>query len=113
MPDSLEPDSCDPMDCSMPAFPVLHCLPDIAQIYVHRASDAIKPSLTLLPSSHPAPNLSLIRVISNESALHITWPKYWNFSFDVSPSNEYSGLISVRMDSLDLLAVQRTLKSLL
>ena len=97
----------------MPAFPVLHCLPDIAQIYVHRASDAIKPSLTLLPSSHPAPNLSLIRVISNESALHITWPKYWRFSFCISPSNEYSGLISFRIDWFDLLTAQGTLMSLL
>ena len=64
--------------------------------------------LLLLPSIFPS-----IRVFSNESALHIRWPKYWSFSFSISPSNEYSGLISLRMDWLDLLAVQRTLKSLL
>ena len=64
--------------------------------------------LNLLPSMFPS-----IRVFSNESVLHITWPKYWNFRFNISPSNEYSGLISFRMDWLDLLAVQGTLKSLL
>src|SRR5574340_1276431 len=64
--------------------------------------------LLLLPSIFPS-----IRVFSNESALHIRWPKYWSFSFSISPSNEYSGLISFRMDQLDLLAVQGTLKSLL
>ena len=65
-------------------------------------------SLLLLPSIFPR-----IRVFSNESALHIWWPKYWSFSFSISPSNEYSGLISFKMDCLDLLAVQGTLKSLL
>ena len=65
-------------------------------------------SLLLLPSIFPS-----ITVFSNESALHIRWPKYWSFSFSINPSNEYSGLISFRMDSLDLLAVQGTLKSLL
>ena len=65
-------------------------------------------SLLLLPSIFPS-----IRVFSNESALHIRWPKYWSFSFNISPSNEYPGLISSRMDWLDLIAVQRTLKSLL
>ena len=102
------PTLCDPMDCSMPGFPVHHQLPELAQTHVHRVSDAIQPShpLFLLPSIFLS-----IRVFSNESVLHIRWPKNWSFTF--SPSNEYSGLISFRMDWLDLLAVQRTLKSLL
>ena len=74
---------------------------------------AIQPSHPLWSPSPPALNLSSIRVFSNESALRIRWPKYWSFRFNISPSNEYSGLISFRMDWLDLLAVQRTLKSLL
>ena len=104
---------CDPMDCSTPGLPFLHQLPELAQTHVHHVSDAIQPShpccpLLLLPSIFPS-----IRVFSNESALHIRWPKYWSFSFSISPSNEYSGLISFRMDWLDLLAVQGILKSLL
>ena len=98
----------DPMDYNTPDFPVLHHLPEFAQTHVHWVSDAIQP---LSPPS-PALNLS-IRVFSNESALPIRWPKYWSFSFSISPSNEYSGLIFFRIDWLDLLAVQRTLKSLL
>ena len=80
------------------------------KLNVHRVSDAIQPSHPLLlpPSIFPS-----IRVFSNESVLRIRWPKYWSFSFNISPSNEYSGLISFRMDWLDLLAVQDTLKSLL
>ena len=101
------------MHYSMPGFPVLHHLTDLAQTHVHQVSDAIQPShplssLLLLPSIFPS-----IRVFSSESVLHIRWPKYWNFSFRISPSNEYSGLISFRMDWLDLLAVQGTLKSVL
>ena len=96
-----------------PPFPVLHHLPEFAQSHVHCVSDAIQPShpllpLLLLPSIFPS-----IRVFSNESALFIRWPKYWSFSFNISPSNEHPGLISFRMDWLDLLAVQGTLKSLL
>ena len=104
----------DPMDCSTPGFPVLHHLPELAQTHAYWVSDAIQPShllsplLLLLPSIYPS-----IRVFSNESALHIRWPKYWSFSFSISPSNEYSGLISFRIDWFDLLAVQGTLKSLL
>ena len=75
--------------------------------------DAIQPSHPLSSPSPPSFNLSQIRVFSNESVLHIRWPKYWSFSFSISPSNEYSGLISFRIDRLDLLAVQGTLKSLL
>ena len=97
----------------MPGFPVHHQLLELAQIHVHRVSDAIQPSDLLLSPSPHAFNLSQHRVISNESVLHIRWPKYWSFSFSISPSNEYSGLISFRIDSLDLLAVQGTLKSLL
>ena len=98
----------------MPGFPVHHQLPELAQTHVHRASDAIQPSHSL--SSSPCPptfNLSSIRVFSNQSVLHVRWPKYWSFSLSVSPSNEFSRLISFRMDWLDLLAVQGTLKSIL
>ena len=100
------------MDCSMPGFPVLHYLPEFAQTHILWVSDAIQPSHPLLPPSH-ALNLPGIRVFSSELALHIRWPKYWTFSFSISPSNEYSGLISFRIDWFDLLAVQGTLKSLL
>ena len=85
---------CDPMDCSMPGFPVHHQLLELAQTHVHRVSDAIQPSHPLSSPSPPAFNLSQNRVFSNESALCIRWPKYWSFSFNISPSNEYLGLIS-------------------
>ena len=103
----------DPMDCSTPGFPVHHQLLELAQTHVHQVSDAIQPShpcrlLLLPPWIFPR-----TRVFSNESVLRIRWPKYWNFSFSISSSNEYSGLISFRMDWLDLLAVQGTHKSLL
>ena len=104
---------CDPMDCSMPGFPVHHQLPELAQTHVHRVSDAIQPSHPLSSPSPPAFNLSSIRVFSSESVLLIRWSKYWSFSFSISPSNEYSGLISFRINWFDLLAVQGTLKSLL
>ena len=105
------PTLCDPMNCSTPGLPVHHQLPELTQTHVHRVDDAIKPShplspLLLLPSIFPS-----IRVFSNESVLLIGWPKYWSFSFNISPSNEHSGLISFRMDWLDLLAIQGTLKS--
>ena len=101
------------MDCYTPGRPVLHHLLEVAQTHVHRVSDVIQPShpfhpLLLLPSLFPS-----IRVFSNESVLCIRWPKYWRFNFSISPSNEYSGLISFRIDWLDLLAEQGTLKSLL
>ena len=103
---------CDPVDCSTPGFPVLHYLPEFAQTHVHRVGNAIQPShphsLLLRPSIFPS-----IRVFSNESVVHITWSKDWSFSFSISPSNEYSRLISFRMDWLDLLAVQGNLKCLL
>ena len=94
-----------PMDCSTPDLPVYHQLLEFTQICVHWISDAIQPS-HLLSSPSPAFNFPSIRVFSNESALRIRWPKYWSFSFNISPSNEHSGLISFRMDWLVLLAVQ-------
>ena len=99
---------CDPMDCSMSVLPVHHQLPEFTQTHVHWVGDAIQASH---PLSFPSP--PSIRVFSNESVLYITWPKYWSFSFSISLSNEYSGLISLRMEWLDLLDVQGTLKSLL
>ena len=101
------------MDCSTPGFPVYHQLPELAQTHVHWVGDAIQPSHPLLSPSPPAFNLSQFQGLSNESILCIRWPKYWSFSFNISPSNEYSGLISFRMDWLDLLVVQETFKSLL
>ena len=109
----LCPTLCDPMDYSMTVLPVHHRLPELAQTHVHWVSDAVQPSHALSSPSPPALNLSKHQVFSNESVLCIRWPKYWSFSFSISPSNEYSGLISFRMDWLDLLAVQGTLKSLL
>ena len=97
----------------MPGFPVLHHLPEPAQTQVHRIGDAIQPSHPLLSPSPPALYLSQHQGLFSESALHLRWPKYWSFSFSISPSNEYSGRISFRMDWLDLLAVQGTLQSLL
>ena len=104
---------CDPMNRSMPGLPVHHQLTEITQTHVHRVSDSIQPSHPLSSPSPPDPNPSSIRVFSNESTLLMRCPKYWSFSFNISPSNEYSGLISFRMDWLDLLAVQGTLRSLL
>ena len=103
---------CDPMNRSTPGLPVYHQLPKFTQTHVLWVSDAIQPSHPLSSPSPPAPNPS-IRVFSNESTLRMTWPKYWSFSFSISPSNEHPRLISFRMDWLDLLAVQGTLKSLL
>ena len=98
---------------SMPGLTVHHQLPDFAQTHVHPVSDAIQPSQPLWSSSPPALIFPSIRVFSNESVLRIRWPQYWKFSFSISPSNEYSGLISFKIDLFDLLAVQGTLKSLL
>ena len=89
---------CNPMDCSMPGFPVLHYLPELAQTHIHWVGDAIQPSHPLLSLSPPAFYLSSIRVFSSESALYIRWPKYWNFSFTISPSNEFSALVSFRIE---------------
>ena len=105
------PTLCDPMDCSTPGLPVHHQLLESTKLM---STESVIPSnhlilcrpLLLLPPIFPS-----IRVFSNESALHIRWPKFWSFS--ITPSNEYSGPVSFRMDWLDLLAVQGTLKSLL
>ena len=110
---SVVSSSCDPMNHSVPGLPVHHQLLESTQTHVHKS---VMPSnhlilchpLLLLPSIFAS-----IRVFSNESALHIRWPKYWSFSFNISPSNEHPGLISFRRDWLNLLAVQGTLKSLL
>ena len=100
------------MHCSTPGLPVHHQLLELTQTHVHWVSDAIQPSPLSSPLLPPSIFPS-IRVFSNESAVRMRWPKYWSFSFNISPSSEYSGLISCRMDWLDLLAVQGTLKSLL
>ena len=104
---------CNPMNCSTPGLPVHHQLPDFTQTHFHPVGDAIQQShpllsLLLLPLIPPS-----IRVFSNESTLRMRCPKFWSFSFSISPSNEHPGLISFRMNWLDLLAVQGTLKSLL
>ena len=93
--------------------PVHHQLPEFTQTHVHQVGDAIQPSHSLLSPSPPALNLSQHQGFFYEQTLCMRWPKYWSFSFCISPSNEHPGLISFRMDWLDLLAVQRTLKSLL
>ena len=100
------------MNHSTPGLPVHHQLPEFAQIHVHWVGDAIQPSVLCHPLLLPPSIFPNIRVFTNESALRIRWPVYWSFSFSISPSNEHPGLISFRIDWLDLLAVQRTLKSL-
>ena len=103
---------CGPMDYNTPGFPVHHQLPELAQTHVHRVGDAIQPFHPLSSLLHPPSIFPSIRVFSKESVLCIG-PKYWSFSFNISPSKEHPGLISFRMDWLDLLAIQGTLKSLL
>ena len=104
---------CDPMNHSTPGLSVHHQLPEFTQTHVHRVADAIQPSHPLSSPSPPAPNPSQHQGLFNESTLRMRWPKYWSFSFSISPSKEHPRLISFRMDWLDLLAVQGTLKSLL
>ena len=107
------PTLCDPMNRSMTGLPVHHQLPESTQTHVHWVGDAIQPSHPLSYPSPPAFNLSQNHVFSNESVLCIRWPKYWGSSFIISLSNEHSGLLSFRIDWLDLLAVQGALKTLL
>ena len=104
---------CDPMNCSTPGLPVHHQLPEFTQTHVHRLGGAIQPSHPLLSPSPPAPNPSQHQSLCSESTLRMRWPKYWSLSISISPSKEHPGLISFRMDWMDLLAVQGTLKSLL
>ena len=104
---------CIPMNRSTPGLPVHHQLPECTQTHIHRVSDAIQPSHPLSSPFPPAPIPPNIRVFSNESTLRMRWPKYWSYSFSIIPSKEIPGLISFRMDWLDVLAVQGTLKSLL
>ena len=102
-----------PWTAAPPGLPVHHQIPELTQTQVHRVGDAIQPSHPLLSPSPPTFSLSQNQGLFNESVLPIRWPKYWSFSFSISPSNEYSGLISFRIDWLDPLVVQGTLKSLL
>ena len=104
--------SLQPMDCSMTRFPVYHQLPELTQTHAHQVGDAIQTSHHL-PSPSPAISLSQHQGLFQWVSLLLSWPKYWSFSFSISPSNEYSGLISFGIDWLDLLAVQGTLNSLL
>ena len=100
------PTLCDPIDCSTIGFPVHHQLLELTKTHIHQVGDAIQPSYPLSSPSPPAFSLCQHQGLFHESALHIRWPKYWSFSFSISPSNEYAGLISFRMGWLDLLAVQ-------
>ena len=104
---------CSPMDCSMPGLSVHHQLAEFTQLMFIETVVPSNHLMLCLPLLLPPSTFPSIRVFSNESALRIRWPKYWSFSFSISPSNEYSGLISFRMDWLVLLAVQETLKNLL
>ena len=107
------------MDCTTPGFPVHHQLPELTQTHVHQVSDPIQPTHPLSSPSPPAfslfqhQGLFQWETLEWESVLRIRWPKYWSFSFSMSPSSEYSGLISLKIEWLDLLAVQATLKSLI
>ena len=112
----LCPTLCNPMDCSMPGLPVYHQLLEFTQTHVHWVSEPFNHLILCRPLLFPSSIIPSIKVFSSESVLRNRWPKYWSFSFrigSISPSNEYSGLISFRMDWLNLLAVQGTLKSLL
>ena len=109
----LCPTLCYPMDCSKPGLPVQHQLLQFTQTHVHWVNDAIQPSHPLSSPSPPTVSLLQHQGLFKWVSSSYRWPKYWSFSFNISPSNEYSGLISFRIDWLDLLAVQGTLKSLL
>ena len=107
------PTLCDPMNCSTPGLPVHHQLPEFTQTHIHKLMTPSSHLILCRPLFLLPPILPSIRVFSNESTLHMRWPKYWSFTFSINPSNEHPGLISFRMDWLELLAVQGTLKSLL
>ena len=110
---SVMTNSLRPHESQMPGLPAHHQLPEFTQTHIHRVDDAIQLYPPLSSPSSPAPNPSQHQGLFQESTLRMRWPKYWSFSFSISPSNEHQGLISFRMDWLDLLAVQGTLKSLL
>ena len=105
--------SCDPMDYSTPGLPVLHHLPEFTQVHVHCIGDAIQPSHLLKPSSPSAIDLSQDQGLLQWVVVQIRWPKYWCFTFSISPFSDYSGLISLKIDWFDLLAVQGTFRSVL
>ena len=107
------PTLCNPMNRSMPGLPVHHQLLEFTQTHAHRVGDAIQHLILCRPLLLMPPIPPSIRIFSNESTLRMRWPRYWSFSFSITPSKEHPGLISFRMDWLDLLAVQGTLKSLL
>ena len=107
------PTLCDPMNCSMPVLPVHPQHPEFTQTHMHLVDDAIQPFHPLSSHSPPVPNPCQHQSFSNESTLHIRWPNYWSFSFSIIPSKEIPGLISFRMDWLDLLVIQEILNSLL
>ena len=96
---------CDPMNHSTPGLPVHHKLLEFTQTHVHRVGDAIQPFILCCPLLLLPPTRPSIRVFSNESTLSMSWPKYWSFSLSMSPSNEHPGLVSFKMNWLDLLAV--------
>ena len=104
---SVVSDLCNPVNSSTLGLPVHHQLPECTKTHVHRVSDAIQPSHHLSSPSPSAPNPSHIRVFSNESTLHMRWPKYWSFSFSIIPSKEIPGLISFRMDWLQSKGLSR------
>ena len=105
------PTLCDTMNDSKLGLPIHHQLPEFTQTHIHRVSDAIQLSHPLMSLLLLPPILPSIRVFFNESTLRMRWQRYWSFSFSISPSNEHPGLISFRMDWLDLFAVQGTLRS--
>ena len=109
----LCPTLCNPMECSTPGLPVHHQLPEYTQTHVHWVGDETNHLILCRPLLHLPSVFPSIRVFSNESALCIRWPKHWSYSFNINPSNEHPGLISLRMDWLDLLTFQGTLRSLL
>ena len=109
----LCPTLCHPLDCNTPGFPVHHQLPEFTQTPVHWLAMPSNHLILHHPLLLPPSIFPSVRVFSDESALHIRWPKYWSFSFSIIPSKEHPGLISFRMDWLDLLVVQGTLKRLL
>ena len=105
------PTLCNTMDFSTPGFPAYHQLLELTQTHVHHVGEPSNHLILCCPFLLPPSIVSSIRVFTNESVLCITWPKYWSFRFNINPSNEYPGLISFRIDWLDLIAVQETLKS--